>query len=92
MENPRQCTAKTGQPGSESGHLNRRSSDFQFSGLLTTSPINQIFWDNANHLYAFGYNGNKLYVYTVTSKGATPPPGSPHAIVAPQGIIVLPKS
>lgn len=81
-----------GSGGLQIFHFNGANPITKFTGLLTTSPIDQIFWYNTNHLYAFGYNGNKLYVYTVTSKGATPAPGSPHAIVAPQGIIVLPKS
>jgi hypothetical protein len=63
----------------------------KLTGLLTTDTIDKVYWDNANHLYATSYSSNKLYVFNVTSKGATEAPGSPYTITSPSGLVVLPK-
>jgi hypothetical protein len=72
-------------------HFNGANPITKFTGLITTDSINQLFWDNANHLYAISAKSGKLFVFTVTSKGATEAPGSPHAIASPAHLIVLPK-
>jgi hypothetical protein len=59
--------------------------------LLPTHAIYQLFWDNADHLYAISPPAGKLYVLTVTSTGISQAPGSPHSIAKPRGLIVLPK-
>lgn len=64
----------------------------KFTGLLTNNPIDQVFWDNANHVYAISRSKGKLFVWTVKSTGVTKAPGSPHAITGPVNLIVLPKS
>jgi hypothetical protein len=62
-------------------------------------PLNtmQMYWDNADHLYAYDGNGT-LSVYTVTSKSVTEAPGSPYSVpystyqdAVSGGLIVLPK-
>jgi hypothetical protein len=68
------------------------------SGLLTTQNVNQVAWDNSNHLYAITLSGSaygsnavnpgKLYVFTVTSAGAAEAPGSPYTIQSPEQIAV----
>lgn len=80
-----------GTTGFQIFHFNGSNPITKFTGLLTGNPINQIFWDNANHVYAISWSKNKLFVWTVTSTGVTPAPGSPHAITSPQSLIVLPK-
>jgi hypothetical protein len=72
-------------------HFNGANPMTKFTGLLTTNRISQLFWDNANHLYAISDTASKLYVFTVTSTGVTQAPGSPHSITKPTSIIVLPK-
>jgi len=52
----------------------------------------QMFWDNANHLYAISRSVGKLFVFTVTATGVTQAPGSPHSIAGAQNIMVLPKT
>jgi hypothetical protein len=64
----------------------------QFTGLLTSTPIDQIAWDNANHLYAISKAAGQLFVFTVNSAGAGQAPGSPYTITAPMNIAVLPGS
>jgi hypothetical protein len=64
--------------------------------LLTTDQINQIFWDNSNHLYAIGYPiGNspgRLHVYTATPTTVFEDLGSPYIIKSPQSLIVQPTT
>jgi hypothetical protein len=73
-------------------HFNGANPITKFTGLLTTDTIDQIYWDNANHLYAISYSANKLYVFSVTATGVTRAPGSPHTITTPQSLIVLPRT
>jgi WD40 repeat protein len=81
-----------GTSGLQIFHFNGANPITRFTGLLTKNQIDQVFWDNANHLYAISRNAGKLYVYTVTSSGAVQAPGSPHAISNIVNLIVLPKS
>ncbi len=81
-----------GSGGLQIFHFNGAIPITKFTGLLTTNRIVQMFWDNANHLYAISDTAGKLYVFTVTSTGVTQAPGSPHSIATPQSIIVLPKT
>jgi hypothetical protein len=62
----------------------------RYTGLLTKAPINQIFWDNSNHLYGISQATNKLYVFTVTPTYTSNAPGSPYPIGDPQHLIVQP--
>jgi hypothetical protein len=80
-----------GGTGLQIFHFNGANPITKFTGLLTTDTINQVYWDNANHLYAISSSAGKLYVFTVTSTGVTQAPGSPHKIQSPQSLIVLPK-
>lgn len=86
-----------GSSGLQIFHFNGANPITKFTGLLTSSPISQIFWDNSGHVYALNQtytsspSKGKLFVYTVTSKGVTQAPGSPHAITNAQELIVLPK-
>jgi hypothetical protein len=80
-----------GSGGLQVFHFNGANPITRFTGLLTRNEIDQLFWDNSNHLYAISRKAGKLYVYTVTSSGATQAPGSPHTIASPANLIVLPK-
>jgi hypothetical protein len=81
-----------GTSGLQLFHFNGANPITHMTGLLTTNQVDQMFWDNANHLYAISRNAGQLYVFSVTSTGVKQAPGSPHAITAPQYIIVLPKT
>jgi hypothetical protein len=63
-----------------------------YTGLLTNDPIDQFFWDNANHLYAISHAAGKLFVFTITPTSVSQASGSPYAIGHPQNIIVQPKT
>ena len=80
-----------GSTGLQIFHFNGANPITKFTGRLTSSPINQVYWDNSNHLYAISSSAGRLFVYTVTTAGAKAAPGSPHAIANLQNLIVLPK-
>jgi hypothetical protein len=61
------------------------------TGLIVAKEVDQVFWDNANHLYAISRTAGKLWVFTVTATSVAPAPGSPHTIANPESLIVLPK-
>jgi hypothetical protein len=63
-----------------------------FTKLVTNDYITQLFWDNANHLYAISSRSGKLYVFTVAPTGVTQAPGSPHSLPGAVNITVLPKT
>jgi hypothetical protein len=63
----------------------------KLTGLIATGSVQQVYWDNLDHLYAVNPQSGELYVFTVTSKGATQASGSPHRIGEAISLIVLPK-
>jgi len=63
----------------------------KYSGRLITKAVDAVYWDN-DHLYAISRMDGKLYVFTVNSTGVTQAPGSPHSIITPVSIIVLPRT
>jgi len=83
--------AVAGTGGLEIFHYNGASPITKYTGLLTSNPIDQMFWDNQNHLYALSRSKGKLYVYTITTTTHSPASGSPYTITNPINLIVLPK-
>ncbi len=81
-----------GTAGLQIFHFNGASPITHDTGLLTTSPVDQFFWDNANHLYAISRTAGKLFVFTITPTSATQAAGSPYTISGPQNIAVQPKT
>jgi hypothetical protein len=64
------------------------------SALLPGVSIDQLAWDNNNHLYALSYGTNELYVYTVTTTSIHEVAGSPFTVdnsYGISGLIVVPK-
>ena len=59
--------------------------------LLTSVSVDSLYWDHNNHLYALTRSNigkGKLYVFTVTTSGASQAPGSPHSIPNPDSLII----
>ena len=77
-----------GTGGLQIFHFNGAQPATEFTGLLTTDTINQMFWDKANHLYAISGSGNKLHVFSITAAGSHEAPGSPYAINQPLSLAV----
>jgi hypothetical protein len=84
--------AVSGPNGLQIFHFNEADPVTAFTGLLLSgTDIEQIFWDNANHLYAISHSSNKLYVFTATPTGVRQAAQSPYNITAPKSLIVQPK-
>jgi hypothetical protein len=83
--------AVSGTLGLQIFHFNGANPITRFTGLLTGVRIDQVFWDNSNHVYAISPTKGKLFVWNVTTSGVTSAPGSPHSIANLQNLIVLPK-
>ena len=60
-----------GSEGLQVFHFNGASPITKFTGQLTKMPIDQCFWDNANHLYAISDSAGKLFVFTITTTSAS---------------------
>ena len=82
--------AIAGQQGLQIFHFNGANPITHYKDLLTTDPVNQIFWDNSSHLYAISQSTGKLRVYTITPTSVQLASGSPHAIQNPEHLIVQP--
>jgi hypothetical protein len=87
--------AVAGHPGLQLFHFNGASPITTFSGLLLPAVnIDQLGWDNNNHLYALSYSAEALYVYTVTPTKISEVAGSPFHVANAYGIkglTVVPK-
>ena len=57
-----------------------RMSSPLLDSLLNSAYIDQVAWDNDNHLYAHSYDSAQLYVFTVTPTSITQAPGSPYQL------------
>ncbi len=79
-------------PGLQVFHFNGANPITTDSGTLTTAPIDEIHWDNSNHLYALSNSTGKLYVYTVTATAITAAPGSPFSFSNPNALVVVPTA
>jgi hypothetical protein len=83
--------AVAGTGGLQVFHFNGASPITKYTGLLTTDEIDQVFWDNDNHLYALSRSKGKLFVFTVTTTSYSQASGSPYTITSPQNLIVQPE-
>jgi hypothetical protein len=84
--------AVAGPKGLQVFHFNGASPITHYTGLLTTTQINELYWDNANHLYALGEAAKKLFVFTLTPTSVSQAPGSPYTVITPTNLIVQPKT
>ena len=82
--------AIAGKQGLQIFHFNGASPITHYTGLLTSDSIDQMFWDNDDHLYAISQASGKLFVFTITPTGYAVAPASPHSIGSPNDIIVQP--
>jgi hypothetical protein len=87
--------AVAGYPGLQIFHFNGANPITAYSKvLLPAVNIDQLAWDNNNHLYAISYSSGELYVYTVTPTSISEASGSPYNVensYGLNGLIVVPK-
>jgi hypothetical protein len=81
--------AIAGTGGLQVFHFNGAHPITTYSGLLTTDEVDQVAWDNADHLYAISRTAGKLFVFTITPTSHTPAARSPYAITKPWNIAVV---
>ena len=83
-------------PGLQLFHFNGASPITTYGPvLLPNVNIDQLAWDNSNHLYALSYSAQALYVFTVTPTSTSEVAGSPFKVTGAygaEGLIVVPKS
>ncbi|HUD66379.1 MAG TPA: hypothetical protein VMQ17_17460 [Candidatus Sulfotelmatobacter sp.] len=72
-------------------HFNGPNPPTNYSGLLTTDAITQMFWDDDQHLYAISPSAGRLHVYTITTTKYQEAPGSPYPITQPFAIAIQPR-
>ncbi len=71
-------------------HFNGADPITPYSHALTADPINQLQWDNNDHLYALSKSANRLHVFTVTPTSISEAPGSPFKISGtPNALVVV---
>jgi len=87
--------AVSGNPGLQIFHFNGASPITKYSALLLPAvEIDQLAWDNQNHLYALSSSSGDLYVYTATPTGISEVSGSPYKVenaYGLNGLVVVPK-
>ena len=83
--------AVSGTAGFEVFHFNGSKPITHYTGLLTNNRVDQLYWDNDNHLFAISLSASKLLVFTITPTSVSQAPGSPHRITKPESIVVLSK-
>ena len=82
--------AVSGTAGLQLFHFNGNDPITRYSELLTKDEIDQVFWDNGNHLYAVSRFSGKLFVFTATPENLVEASGSPYYVAGAKAIAVLP--
>jgi hypothetical protein len=82
--------AVAGTAGLQVFHFNGADPPTAYTGLLTTDEVDQVFWDNNDHLFAIGQGAEKLWVFTVTPTAYSQAAGSPYTVSDPSALIVQP--
>jgi hypothetical protein len=86
------CLADCSWPqGLEIFHFNGADPITPYAKQLTAAKIDQIQWDDNNHLYALSNSTNQLFVYTITPTTISEVAGSPYKIANPDALAVVPK-
>ena len=80
-----------GTAGVQVFHFNGANPVTHFTGLLNNVEVDQMSWDNDNHLYAISQSAGKMFVFTITPTSYSQAAGSPYTITKPQNITVLAK-
>jgi WD40 repeat protein len=81
--------AVAGAGGLQVFHFNGASPITAYTGPLTTVPVDQLSWDNANHLYAISQSKGQLFVFTVSPSTNSAVSGSPYSVANPANLVVV---
>lgn len=80
--------AVAGTHGLQVFHFNGAGPITPYTGLLTRQEVDQMFWDNDDHLFAIGQAAGKLWSFTVTPSQVAA--GSPVSVRGAMNIVVQP--
>jgi hypothetical protein len=80
-----------GTAGVQVFHFNGANPVTLYTGRLNNVEVDQMSWDNDNHLYAISQSAGKLFVFTITPMSHSQVEGSPYSITKPQNMSVLAK-
>jgi len=83
--------AVAGTAGLQVFHLNGANPITHYTGLIVKGEVDQMFWDNDNHLYAISRSASQVFVFTITPTSVSQAAGSPYTVTNPQSITVLPR-
>ncbi len=81
-----------GGTGLQVFYFNGASPITQLTALLGNSSIDELRWDSNDNLYAISGSSGQVFVYNVSSAGATEASGSPYKVSNPQNLVVIPQS
>jgi hypothetical protein len=79
-----------GGSGLQIFHFNGSNPITPYTGLLAVHIIDQIRWDNHDHLYGISRSG-LLYAFKITATGHKQAAGSPYSIPFPRAVAVVSK-
>jgi hypothetical protein len=77
-----------GSAGLQVFHLHGANAPTRFTNLIKVVEIDQMFWDNQNHLYAISRPTGRFFVFNITQTSVREAPGSPHELNDLQNVIV----
>lgn len=82
--------AVSGTHGLQIFHFNGAGPITPYTGLLARQEVDQMFWDNDDHLYAVSQGAGKLWSFTITPAEIATAPGSPVSVEGAMNIAVQP--
>jgi hypothetical protein len=77
-----------GSAGLQIFHFHGANAPTKFTNLIKVVEIDQMFWDNQNHLYAISRPTGRFFVFNITPTSVSEAPGSPHELNDLQNVIV----
>ncbi len=83
--------AVAGTNGMQVLHFNGANPVTLFGPLMAKDEVDQVAWDDGNHLYGISRATGKLFVFTVTATNVKQAPGSPYSISSPYDLTVVPR-
>jgi len=77
-----------GSAGLQIFHFRGANAPVKFTNLIKVVEIDQMFWDNQNHLYAISRPTGRFFVFNITPTSVSEAPGSPHELNDLHNVIV----
>ncbi len=88
MSSDGKLLAVGGSAGLQIFHFHGANAPTKFTNLIKVVEIDQMFWDNQNHLYAISRPTGRFFVFNITPTSVSEAPGSPHELNDLHNVIV----